>query len=191
MPKPNSHDQIFDAALKLLWEKGFNASSVQDITTEAGVPKGSFYNHFESKEALGAEIVEYYGTRGKRRDVLADQSIAPLERLRQYFATLNEMMVDRSFEQGCLLGNFSAELSDQSPLIRSRLATIYGKWSKNIEAAIAEGQADGSIGNELDAPTLAGFLLNAWEGTTLRARVERSSDAFDVFMDVAFRKILR
>lgn len=190
MPKPNVHDHIIEAALKLLPEKGFNGCSVQDITVSAGVPKGSFYNHFESKEALGAEIVAYYGTRGNLRDVLTDQSIAPVERLRQYFVALNEMIVSLDFEQGCLLGNFSAELSDQSPIIRSELARVYEAWTKTIGATIAAGQADHSIGNELNAQTLAGFLLNAWEGATLRARVERSRDAFDAFMDVTFRKIL-
>ena len=190
MPKPNVHDKIFEAALKLLPEKGFNGCSVQDITVAAGVPKGSFYNHFDSKEALGAEIVDYYGTRGNLRDVLTDQSMAPMERLRRYFVGLNEMIVSRDFEQGCLLGNFSAELSDQSPVIRSQLAGVYGKWTRLIEEAIAAGQADHSIGSELNARSLAGFLLNAWEGATLRARVERSREAFDVFMDVTFRKIL-
>ncbi len=190
MPKPSTRDLIFDAAMKLLSEKGFNACSVQDITAEAGVPKGSFYNHFESKEALGVEIVEFYGDRGNLRDVLADRSIAPLERLRQYFVGLNDMMIDRSFEQGCLLGNFSAELSDQSPLIRAKLAGVYGKWTRMIEATIAEGQADHSIAQDLDARALAGFLLNAWEGATLRARAERSREAFDAFMDIMFRKIL-
>ncbi len=190
MPKPSTRDQIFDAALKLLSEKGFNACSVQDITAEAGVPKGSFYNHFESKEALGVEIVEFYGDRSNLRDVLANRSIAPMERLRQYFVGLNDMIIGRGFEQGCLLGNFSAELSDQSPLIRAQLARVYGKWTTMIEAAIADGQADRSIGQDIDARALAGFLLNAWEGATLRARAERSREAFDAFMDITFRKIL-
>lgn len=190
MPKPSTRDQIFDAALKLLCEKGFNACSVQDITVEAGVPKGSFYNHFESKEALGSEIVEFYGGRGHLRDVLADRSIAPLERLRKYFVQLNDLVIGRGFEQGCLLGNFSAELSDQSPLIRTQLAAVYGKWTRMIESAIADGQADHSIGQDMDPRALASFLLNAWEGATLRARAERSRKAFDDFMDVTFRKIL-
>ncbi|MES2106282.1 MAG: TetR family transcriptional regulator C-terminal domain-containing protein [Pseudomonadota bacterium] len=190
MPKPSTRDQIFDAALKLLSEKGFNACSVQDITAEAGVPKGSFYNHFESKEALGVKIVEFYGDRGTLRDVLAERSIAPMERLRQYFVGLNDMVIDLGFEQGCLLGNFSAELSDQSPVIRAQLARVYGKWTTMIEAAIADGQADRSIGQDIDARALAGFLLNAWEGATLRARAERSREAFDAFMDITFRKIL-
>jgi TetR/AcrR family transcriptional repressor of nem operon len=190
MANVNNRDQIFDAALKLLSEKGFNACSVQDITTEAGVPKGSFYNYFESKEALGVEIVRFYGGRGNLRDVLIDQSINPMDRLQQYFMRLNNMIIDRGFEQGCLLGNFSAELSDQSPLIRAELAIIYGKWTKMIEVAIADGQSNQLIGSDLSAHELAGFLLNAWEGAALRVRAERNREAFDIFMDVTFRKIL-
>jgi TetR/AcrR family transcriptional regulator, transcriptional repressor for nem operon len=58
MPRPSAREEIVQAGLKCLVEKGFNAVGVQDITDAAGVPKGSFYNHFESKEALGVEIVE-------------------------------------------------------------------------------------------------------------------------------------
>jgi TetR/AcrR family transcriptional repressor of nem operon len=180
MPKQNTRDQIFDAALKLLLERGFNASSVQDITVEAGVPKGSFYNHFESKEALAAEIVsDYASRRSTLREILSDDSLPALERLRGYFTALNQRLVDRGFQHGCMIGNMTAELSEQSPVIREQLLRIYGNWSAALEYAIAAGQQDGSIANQLSPKTLAGFVLNAWEGATLRVRVERNPDAFN------------
>ena len=61
MAKYDTKEKIIQAALKTLLQKGFNGVGVQEITEQAGVPKGSFYNHFESKEALGVEIVERYG----------------------------------------------------------------------------------------------------------------------------------
>ena len=70
MPRLNTREEIVQAGLKCLVEKGFNAVGVQEITDAAGVPKGSFYNHFESKEALGVEIVERYGANQKRREIL-------------------------------------------------------------------------------------------------------------------------
>lgn len=191
MPKPNTRDQIFDAALKLLSERGFNACSVQDITAEAGVPKGSFYNHFDSKEALGAEIVGHYANRSKLREILADDDIPALERLRRYFVALNERMIDRGCRHGCMIGNMSAEMSDQSDLIRQQLIKIYENWSGKLEYAVAAGQQEGSIPSQMSAKTLAGFLLNAWEGTVLRVRVERNQNAFDQFMALAFEKILK
>jgi TetR/AcrR family transcriptional regulator, transcriptional repressor for nem operon len=191
MPRPNVKEQIVQAGLKILLDRGFNGVGVQEITETAGVPKGSFYNHFESKEALGAEIVEHYGADGARRQVLRDRNLPGLKRLREHFEALNELFVKSKFERGCLLGNFSAELSNQSAIIRERLAELYGKWSKDIELAIQDGQADGTIPREKNATEIAGFLLDAYEGVLLRARVERSRAPFDRFMQFTFERLLR
>jgi TetR/AcrR family transcriptional regulator, transcriptional repressor for nem operon len=177
--------------MKLFLKHGFNYSSVQDITSDAGVPKGSFYNHFESKEALGAEVVSaYWPVISECATILADPKIAPLRRLKRYFESVNDYFAEREFAEGCMIGNFSAELSDQSELIRSRLAEVYASWTQAIEAAIKAGQADGSIPKQLRAAELAKFLLCAWEGALLRARVERRREALDIFTKVMIKKIL-
>jgi TetR/AcrR family transcriptional repressor of nem operon len=190
MARASTKEQIVQAGLKILLDKGFNGVGVQEITETAGVPKGSFYNHFESKEALGAEIVERYGTDGTRRQVLLDRSLPALARLRGHFEGLNALFVKSKFERGCLLGNFSAELSNQSAVIRERLAELYQRWSRDIEIAIADGQAEGTIPPEKNAADIAAFLLDAYEGALLRARVERSRAPFDRFMQLAFDRIL-
>jgi TetR/AcrR family transcriptional regulator, transcriptional repressor for nem operon len=190
MPRPSAREQIVQAGLKCLREKGFNGVGVQDITTEAGVPKGSFYNHFESKEALGAEIVERYGADPRRRELLSDTSIPPLERLHRHYERLNAIFVEANFQRGCILGNFSAELSNQSDIIRDSLRRLYERWTVDVEAAIAEAQEQGSVSRELTATELAAFLLDAYEGALLRARVERDGAAFDRFMKFAFTKLL-
>jgi len=190
MVRPNVRQKIVDAGLKVLIEKGFNGCSVQDITAAAGVPKGSFYNHFESKEALGAEVVERYGRDNPRRATLADTSVPALRRLRAHFERLNETYAGSRFGRGCLLGNFSAELADQSQVIRERLADLYLCWSTDIATVIAEAQADGSISTRTPAADLAAFLLDSYEGALLRVRVEKSGRAFDRFMRVAFTQIL-
>ncbi len=190
MPRPNVREKIVSAGLKVLIEKGFNGCGVQDITEAAGVPKGSFYNHFESKEALGAEVVDRYGRDNPRRATLSDKSIPALQRLRLHFERLNEVYTDAQFGRGCLLGNFSAELSDQSPIIREHLAQLYLAWSTDIATVIAEAQADGSISCGASAADLAAFLLDAYEGALLRVRVEKNGQAFDRFMTVVFSQIL-
>jgi TetR/AcrR family transcriptional regulator, transcriptional repressor for nem operon len=190
MAKPNVKEKLIQAGLKTLLEKGFNGVGVQEITDEAGVPKGSFYNHFESKEALGAEIVECYGMDNARRAVLRDKDVEPLERLSTHFSALNETFIKAKFERGCLLGNFSAELSNQSPLIRASLANLFDRWTKDLEVAIADAQADGSVSSDREASDVAAFLLDAYEGALLRARVLRSRAPFDRFMKLAFEKIL-
>jgi TetR/AcrR family transcriptional repressor of nem operon len=190
MAKPNVREQIVEAGLKALIAKGYNGAGVQEIVEAAGVPKGSFYNHFESKEALGAEIVDRYGRNSARYRALRDTSVPPMERLHRHFDGLSEFYVGLEYGRGCLLGNFSAELANQSPLIRERLAALYAAWTLDLEAAIRQAQADKSIATTADAAVLAGFLLDAFEGALLRARVERSPQAFERFKAIVFTQIL-
>ena len=190
MSRPDAREQIIAAGMKCLVEKSFNAVGVQDITDAAGVPKGSFYNHFESKEALGVEIVTRYGADQARREILTEPSTPPLQRLRRHFERINALFVDSHFERGCILGSFSAELANQSPTIRESLQTLYAQWTKDIETAIAEAQEQGKIANKTKAADIAGFLLDSYEGALLRARVERSRKPFDRFMKFAFTQIL-
>jgi TetR/AcrR family transcriptional repressor of nem operon len=190
MPRPNTKEQLIVAGLNALLEKGFNGVGVQEITEQAGVPKGSFYNHFESKEALGAEIVERYGLNSTRRAVLRDKTVPPLQRLRTHFEMLNATFTKSKFERGCLLGNFSAELANQSPVIRESLLTLFERWTKDLEVAIADAQSEGAVSSDRDAGDIAAFLLDAYEGTLLRARVQRDPAPFDRFMKFAFEQIL-
>jgi TetR/AcrR family transcriptional repressor of nem operon len=188
--RPNVRDQIVSAAYDVLYEKGFNGCSVQDITAAAEVPKGSFYNHFESKEALGAVIVDRYDAANELLEVLHDESLPALDRLRRYFDGFIEILTSVDFARGCLLGNFSAEVADHSPLMRERLAAMYRRWTASFTKAIADGQRERTISRELDAATLATVLLDAFEGAILRARVERGPAQFDGFLAVAFGRIL-
>ena len=190
MGRPSAREEIVQAGLKCLVEKGFNAVGVQDITDTAGVPKGSFYNHFVSKEALGVEIVERYGANQTRREILTDSTVPPLQRLRHHFDRISALFAESHFKRNCILGGFSAELANQSETIRESLRKLYGQWTKDIEATIAEAQIKGEIANKTKASDLAAFLLDSYEGALLRARVERSRKPFDRFMKFAFGQLL-
>jgi TetR/AcrR family transcriptional repressor of nem operon len=187
---PNPREQIIAAGLRAVLKKGYSGCGIQEITASAGLPKSSFYNFFESKEALGAELVRHYGETGPRRLGLADKSIPPLERLRRHFEATNELYIGMNYERGCLLGNFSAELASQCPLIRARLAALFFDWTQDIESAISEAQRTATISTNAHAGRLAMFILNSYEGAILRARVEKSRHAFDAFMRVVFTQIL-
>lgn len=189
--KTNVRERVLAAAFEALHKNGFNATGVQDITDAAKVPKGSFYNHFESKEALGVEVVGLYVAKGaERRQALVAGPGAPLARLKAYFKSLNQLGPATGFTRGCLLGNFSAELASQSPDIRQALAAALADWTRDIAAVLAEAQQAGEVSRDLPAGTLAAFLLNAWEGAVLRSRVDRSAAPLDAFMTITFKKIL-
>jgi TetR/AcrR family transcriptional repressor of nem operon len=182
--------EIVAAGLAQFHERGFNAAAVRDITDRAGVPKGSFYNHFESKEALAIVALERYGVERHLQD-LADTSVKPLDRLRGHFEFLRDEVVEFGYARGCLLGNFGAEITDHSEPIRVSVQAGMQQWADLISGALTEAQEAGTVRAGLDPDATARFLLNAWEGTLIQARADKSSGAFDTFFAVAFGVLLQ
>jgi len=176
----------------MLHQAGFAATGVKEIVDTAGVPKGSFYNHFESKEGFAKEVVDFYFDQGLKdlRERFQNPEVEPIDRLRSYFEDSSRRFEASGFVQGCLLGNMSLEVADHSALIRESLATHFATWSKLLEACIEEAQLKGSIRNHLPASVLAGFLLNGWEGALLRMRAVQSSAPLQEFIDVVFEAVL-
>src|ERR1700754_4254894 len=114
MSSQEVRERLLEAGVRIFGKSGFNGCSVQDITDAAGVPKGSFYNHFDSKEALGAAALRRYWTAeaGEHLAVLTDVNLTPLRRLRRYLEEGCDEIVAMGFTCGCLIGNMTAELSD-------------------------------------------------------------------------------
>ncbi len=186
--------RLLEAGVETFSKSGFNGCSVQDITEAAGVPKGSFYNHFESKEALGAAALEYYWADGGACDqlkALNQPGTSPRERLRSYFEQAAAEMARRGYTGGCLAGNLAAEQSDHSPLIAAQLSSIFANWTRRLAECIGEAQAAGEIQSVADPGLLATFVLNAWEGAMLRARIERGDRPLRQFIDILFTQFLR
>jgi TetR/AcrR family transcriptional repressor of nem operon len=192
MPRPSVREQIVVAALETLHQRGFNATSVQDITDAAKVPKGSFYNHFDSKESLAVEALDRYWQMVLRNlDSLGDETKPPLERLKTYFRRIGQVARDANFGPGCMVGNMSAEMPGQSRPVRDRLSIILAAWSRSIESCVRDAQADGSIRSDLDPRTIAAFLLNSWEGAVMRSKVDRDATAFEAFEQIVFTSLGR
>jgi TetR/AcrR family transcriptional repressor of nem operon len=190
---PPVRDRLLQAGVSVFSELGFNGSSVQDITDAAGVPKGSFYNHFDSKETLGAAAIEHFwdDKANKALATLDRDDLEPLVRLRTYFEQVSVEVEARNYTCGCFIGNMAAELSDHSAVISNQLSEIYAKWTRRIAACIAQAQEKGDVASGVDPTTLATFTLNAWEGALLRARVAKSGRPLRQFVDTLFVQFLR
>lgn len=176
----------------MLHEGGYSATGIKDIVAAADVPKGSFYNYFESKEAFGQAVVDFYFDNGLvgLRELLCNERVPPLERLRTFFEERTRSFQASGYVRGCMLGNLSLEVADHIAPIRERLAAHFRTWSGLIEVCIAEAQNSGAIGNPLPAALLAQFLLNSWEGALLRMRVEKSDAPLNEFREVIFGSLL-
>jgi len=192
MRATDTREHLLSAGLRTLHAHGFNASGVQDITDAAGVPKGSFYNHFDSKETFGAAVLSRYWEERAARAlaVLSDETLPPLERLRRYFAAKTAARTEKSFDRGCMIGNFAAELSGQSRLVRDQLGAVLAAWTNLLSRCLAEAQAEAAIATDIDPDTMAAFLIDAFEGAVLRTKVTRDTAPLARFEHIVFTKLL-
>jgi TetR/AcrR family transcriptional repressor of nem operon len=190
MRQNGTRDHLLSTGLKVLHARGFHASGVQDITDAAEVPKGSFYTHFDSKERFGAEVLGRYweGRADRAIAILSDESQTPLARLKAYFQ--GKTHVAGPFDKGCMIGNFSAELAGDSRLVRDRLSAVFAAWTQLLAGCIREGQAAGELRPNLEADTVAAFLIDAFEGAVLRTKVDRDATALLRFETIVFSTIL-
>lgn len=192
MPKPSLKSQIVDAGLRVMFRKGYEGASVRDIVAEAGAPQGSFTNHFRSKEAFAQEVLDRYfeHTRTLVAASLDDPALRPRERLRHYLDIITVRLAADNYTRGCLIGDFSVEVSQASPALRDRLVQIYREWLAPFADCIAEGQRLGEIDSAFSPQDLADFLLTSWEGAILRMKVERDPAPLERFKRIAFETVL-
>ncbi len=173
--------------------KGYAASSVRDVVAEAGVPQGSFTNHFRSKEAFSSEVLDRYfeHVRELVSLTLDDESLTPRQRLRRYFDIITSRLEADGFERGCLIGDFSLGAAPRSEMLRLHLSNIFLEWRDRFADCIREAQSAGEIATTFTAEDLAEFILSSWEGAIMRMKVERNGSALKRFEKVVFATIFR
>jgi len=191
MSKPSLREDLLNAGLKVMFRSGYTGASVRDICDAAGVPLGSFTNHFRSKEAFAEEVLDRYFAhlKGLVKRALDDKSLTPRERLKQYLEIISGVLADDKWNRGCLIGDFSIETASQSKLLRERLQAIFQEWRAPFAACIAEAQRAGEIDLAFDPMDLAEFLLASWEGAILRMKVERGPAPLDRFKNIVFETV--
>ncbi len=187
MAKMTNREKLLRVGLRLLHERGLNAS-VRDIVEAAGVPQGSFTNHFASKEAFCLEILNMYhanALKGIAR-TLRNDAVAPLKRLRAYLDLHADFLKTFGKENGCLYGNFTAETSSQSENVRRRLVEIFDEIRNSITYCLKAAVKAGELPKGFKCGEVADFILSSMQGAMLLGRGQRSTAPFGAFSECAF-----
>src|SRR5438105_1765265 len=176
-----------------MFRSGYRAASVRDICAAAGAPQGSFTNHFRSKEAFAAEVLDRYFEYLKdlMTEALNAKGLTPRQRLKRYLDVITGKLERDRWSVGCLIGDFSLETSSHSKLLRERLDAIFREWRKPFAACIADAQAAGEVDSQFDAIELAEFLLASWEGAILRMKVDQGPAALERFKTIVFETVFK
>jgi TetR/AcrR family transcriptional repressor of nem operon len=192
MPRPSNKEKLLSDGLRLVHQHGFGASSVRDIVQAAGVPQGSFTNHFASKEAFGLEILDRYHemTSAAVTATLRNDALPPLRRLRAWIDGQLEYLREDDMRRGCLYGNLSAEASEESEAIRTRVASVFAENQASVAYCLEAAIDAGELESKTDVRELAGFIVSSLQGAILVAKAQRSPIPVERFERVLFQHVL-
>ncbi len=191
--KQDTKTTLVEVGTELMLRKGYSNTSVQDVLNQAKLPKGCFYHYFDSKESFAVAIIHYFDTHYATEllSSLLDKKRTPLERLRQYCENSKAVLVEHECRNGCLIGNLSQEMADQSEVLRKELSDVLSKWRTLFANCLEEGQKAGEITSARSPHDLAEFFSSAWSGAFTTAKTVKSSEALDIFIDIMFNDILK
>ena len=176
--------RLITVGLRLMLAQGYHAIGVQEILTEAGVPKGSFYHHFASKEDFALQVIDAYQRRIRDllESTLTDSRHAPLDRVRNFFAGARDAYEAEGY-LGCFLGALGQELSGTNTVFRRKIEDCLSTISAAHADCLEEARVRGDLPSTCDARLAAELLVNAWEGAALRSRLLRSARPLDEALD--------
>ncbi|QDU64646.1 Transcriptional regulator AcuR [Planctomycetes bacterium Pan216] len=187
-----TRDRIIQAGNQAMLEKSYNGAGLNEILKIAGVPKGSFYHHFASKEDLGVCIVNQCADEHTQRlrAFFSEPNKTPLERLRSKFEWGRTYLIENGYTVECLIFKLAMELATLSDPVRASIRCAMDQWRSLTAQCIREAQHLGEIPEHHDPEALADFMIAAWEGVFLRVQVDREIRAADDFLHFIFECLL-
>jgi TetR/AcrR family transcriptional regulator, transcriptional repressor for nem operon len=171
-----TREVILAAAKRLMLIKGYHATSLDDVLSDSGSGKGTFYHYFRSKEDLGHAILDQVISSFIAQTLapcFSDPGGRPLAQIRCFLDRVVEIQRACNCVGGCPLGNLASELSDVHEGFRARLADVFSAWCARLTEALCEAQRRGDIGAECRPQAVAHFLVASLEGAILMTKVSK------------------
>lgn len=171
--------KLVETAADLIYRQGWNATGINQILTEAKVPKGSFYYYFQSKEDLGVAIVKYHADQFQElyKTTLLNANLSGGEAIKKYFEIDLEKHRRHEWRFGCPIGSFSNEVATSTEKITLACREALEEMSRALVVAIERGQKDGSISKRNSPQKLAQDVAATWQGAQLFMKTFRRESA--------------
>lgn len=173
-----NRDNILSQGVSLLMQQGYHGTGLKEILDAVQIPKGSFYNYFDSKESFAAEVIQHYIEPFIRQleGHLNNQGLDALSAIKRYFEELIADLEKADFKGGCLLGNLMGELGDTSELCQKSLEAAVRRYRDLLQAGLESAQRQGTVRTDKTAEAMADLMVNTWQGALLRMKIEKSSE---------------
>ena len=180
MSSPHTKERILDAAEGIMWNRGFHSVGLNEILKAVGVPKGSFYHWFESKEHFGVELLKHYinaATDEKQHALLSGEvEKDPMPRLLVFLESSIRKFQDNDKKYPCLVLKLASEVTDLSEPMREVLAEGMVTWLNMLAGVFDEAKLLGHISKEVDPHHEAEIFRDLWAGAIQRATIMKSTE---------------
>ena len=174
-------EALLEKGMMILWSKGYNATSVNDIVKEAGIPKGSFYFYFKSKEDFAVQAIERYFDMNftPAFEILQQSGVSAKDRLLNFYEFRVQKLKDElQCKMGCLGCNLSNEMSEHNEAIRKIAYRKTQLVADTITEVALEAQAAGDIDAAIDVKNMVAFLEDAGKGAMVT--MKEMQDAYPI-----------
>lgn len=181
--------RIVEAAVELMYIRGVNATTLDDVRAASNTSKSQLYNHFADKEELVRAVVE------ARAAQILERERGYLQRLKSFRGLVRwrNALVQRNALQngayGCALGSMASELADQDDQARVTLAESFAEWEGLLAAGLERMRDDGVLKHDADPEKLATGLMAALQGGYLLAETAHDIKPMEVALDMALEHI--
>ena len=177
----------------MLCAQGYHGTGIKAVLDQVQVPKGSFYNYFESKQDFGAEVIREYGRVlvGRLEETRDGAGADPLGALRRHYRSAVESFRRDGTGSGCLLCNLAAELGGSAGACGRALADTLTEARRQLSALLRLAQERGQIRADVEAPALARGVQDAWNGALIRMKAEGSVAPLEQFLALHLDRLLR
>jgi TetR/AcrR family transcriptional repressor of nem operon len=187
-PKPAgahlaTREALIRCGLEVLTEKGYHAIGLDALLRQAGVPKGSFYHYFRSKDDFGLQVLDAYGAYFARKldRRLLDTTLAPLARIAAFVEDAITGMARHGFKRGCLAGNLGQDAGALDEAFRERIEAVFRDWQTRLQRCLEAAVLGGELDRGADCASLAVYFWTGWEGAVLRAKLVRNAEPLALF----------
>lgn len=180
MPSKDKKNLLLKTGQEVFAARGFSHVGLTELLKIAGIPKGSFYYYFQSKEEYGVEVIHFYIEHYTAyiSSLLHDPDLSGKDGLLTYWKEWQESQCKHNCQGYCLIIKLASEVADYSESMRRAFCLGVDRILNLIEAFIVKGQKDHSIGSELAPPILAQQLYQQWLGASLLVKIQKRPTAF-------------
>lgn len=175
---------ILEKAYELMYVKGYQTTSIDEILATTKVTKGAFYYHFKTKEDMGLAVLDEI-----LQPAQATHSLALLQNGQRpvdaIYGLISHLLMKDPFlkaEYGCPVGNFANEMAPWNPDFRKLLDKIFQSLLHTVTTILETGQANGFIRKEVNAAQVALYLLSGYWGVRTVGKLGHSRRVYVTYL---------